>query len=39
MVEASFATFQTDANAVGFYSFCSLLGKKDEIERALMHQD
>jgi N-acetylneuraminate lyase len=39
MDEASFVAFQSDANAVGFYSFCSLLGKKDEIETALMHQE
>jgi N-acetylneuraminate lyase len=39
MDEASFAAFQSDANGVGFYSFCSLLGKKDEIETALMHQE
>jgi len=39
MDDAAFASFQSDVKAVGFYSFCSLLGKKDEIETALMHQD
>jgi N-acetylneuraminate lyase len=39
MDDAAFESFQTDVHQVGFYSFCSLLGKKDEIETALMHQD
>lgn len=39
MDDAAFESFQTDVNKVGFYTFCSLLGKKDEIETALMHQD
>ena len=39
MDDATFESFQTEVHKVGFYSFCSLLGKKDEIETALMHQD
>jgi len=38
MDSQSFEQFKADAQQVGFYTFCSALPKKAEIEGGLMHQ-